>query len=67
MKTDINGTSSTQIGEEQYEYFTMNIGGKSKKLVQYDYRHTNGELFSTIASDLDTARAKRDTWLKIIK
>lgn len=32
--------------------------------VQYDYRHTDGELFTTAAPNLFTARERRDKWLK---
>lgn len=31
--------------------------------VQYDFRHPDGELFSTTASTLKLAREKRDKWL----
>lgn len=37
---------------------------KSRKMCQYDYRHTNGELFSCTAPSLEAARAKRDAWLE---
>ena len=32
-------------------------------LVQYDYRHTDGELFSCVKPTLDECRAARDKWL----
>lgn len=54
----------TQPGSERYETFTARIGRKSVKRVQYDYRHTNGELFATVAPTLDDCRAKRDEWIK---
>ena len=31
--------------------------------VQYDYRHTDGELFSCVKPTLDECRAARDKWL----
>ncbi|MCB6981429.1 DUF3873 family protein, partial [Bacteroides uniformis] len=30
---------------------------------QYDYRHTDGELFSCVKPTLDECRATRDKWL----
>ena len=47
-------------GCEQSEMFGMFNG---RQLCQYDYRHTNGELFTTVAIDLKDARVKRDRWL----
>jgi len=60
MKTDKKGCSTCAPGQEQYEEFEH----KNKTFFQYDYRHTNGELFSTVASSLDEARNKRDKWLE---
>ena len=31
---------------------------------QYDYRHTDGELFSTVAKTLDECRRRRDGWIE---
>ena len=31
---------------------------------QYDYRHFDGELFSTVAKTLDECRRRRDKWLE---
>lgn len=50
-------------GEEQHEAFTSHIGRKSKRMVQYDYRHTDGELFSTVKPTLEACREAKDTWL----
>lgn len=63
MKSDINGCSTCQVGSEQYEYFNLRLGRKTTKMVQYDYRHTNGELFSCCAKTLEEARKRRDAWL----
>ena len=49
---------------EQYERYTHRSGRKVYKLVQYDYRHTDGELFSTVAPTLEEARRRRDEWLE---
>ena len=63
MKTDINGCSTCPVGRENYEFYTRKIGRKATRLVQYDYRHTDGELFSCVAKSLDEARERRDAWL----
>lgn len=59
MKTDVQGCSTVEPGKEQYEKFRHG----RKNMVQYDYRHTNGELFSTVAINVIMARRKRDQWL----
>jgi len=41
----INGVSTcTEAGTEKYERFQSGIGRRKRTLVQYDYRHTDGEL-----------------------
>ena len=47
-------------GKEQYEQFKR----RRKTYVQYDYRDTDGELFSTVKPTLADCRAARDEWLK---
>lgn len=64
MKSDVNGCSTCPIGQEQYEGFTVKVGSKRKRMVQYDYRHTDGELFSTVANTLEKARKERDEWME---
>jgi len=59
MKTDINGCSTCPPGEDHYEFYTF----RGQEYIQYDYRHTNGELFSCVAKTLTEARARRDEWL----
>jgi hypothetical protein len=49
-------------GQEQHENFTSHINKKS--YVQYDYRNTDGKLFSCVRPTLDACRVARDTWLK---
>lgn len=45
-----NGVSTTAApGQEQFENFTRKVGRQVKRYVQYDYRHTDGELFSCVA------------------
>ena len=60
----INGVSTcTEAGTEKYERFQSGIGRRKRTLVQYDYRHTDGELFSTVAPTLEQCREKRNLWL----
>lgn len=59
-----NGVSTTQThGQEQFENFTRKVDRQIKKYVQYDYRHTDGDLFSCVKPSLDACRAARDAWL----
>ena len=72
----INGVSTCQTagtekyesfqaaGTEKYESFQMSIGRKRRTFVQYDYRHTDGELFSCVKPTLDECRRLRDEWIK---
>ena len=53
----------TEAGTEKYEKFQMGIGRRRRTLVQYDYRHTDGELFSCVKPTLDECRTARDKWL----
>lgn len=64
MKTDINGCSTCQAGREQYEEYAQSFGRKTYNMVQYDYRHTDGDLFSCCAPSLEEARRRRDVWLE---
>lgn len=48
-------------GQEQYEKFRDRSTKKTR--YQYDYRHTDGELFSCIKLTLEACREARDTWL----
>ena len=59
----INGVSTcTTLGTEKYEKFYR--GRRPRKaMIQYAYRHTNGELFSTVAPTLEQCREKRNLWL----
>lgn len=50
-------------GGEQYETYTPAIR-KARKRVQYDYRHTDGELFSCVKKTLDECRVARDHWIE---
>ena len=59
----INGVSTcTALGTEKYEKYYS--GRRPRKaMIQYDYRHTDGELFSTVAPTLEQCREKRNLWL----
>ena len=61
MKTDVNNCSTCINGQESFEDFYSSIN--RSMLIQYDYRHTDGVLFSCVAKDLQAARYKRDKWL----
>ena len=62
----INGVSTCQAaGTEKYESFQMSIGRKRRTFVQYDYRHTDGELFSCVKPTLEECRRLRDEWLNL--
>lgn len=39
-------------------FFIINIGKKTYNKIQYDYRHTDGELFICVANSFDEARKK---------
>ncbi|MCM1223733.1 MAG: DUF3873 domain-containing protein [Lachnospiraceae bacterium] len=65
MKMTANGVSTTTApGTEQYETFYSAHSGKHISRVMYDYRHTDGELFSCVAPTLKECRQRRDEWLK---
>lgn len=58
-----NGVSTTQeLGQEKYVTF---IAGafRGTEYYQYDYRHTDRELFSTVAKTLEECRKRRNEWL----
>lgn len=64
MKSDINGCSTCMVGCENYEFYTQKLGRKTYRMVQYDYRHPDGELFSCCAPSLEEARRRRDIWME---
>lgn len=58
-----NGVSITQRpGEEKFVKFRSGAF-KGRTFYQYDYRHTDMALFSTVAPTLDECRRRRDEWL----
>ena len=59
-----NGVSITQTpGEEKYVKCCLGAF-RGQSYYQYDYRHTDGELFSTLAKTLDECRRQRDKWIE---
>ena len=58
-----NGVSITQTpGEEKFVECRL-AAFRRQIFYQYDYRHTDGELFSTVAKTLDVCRRRRDEWV----
>lgn len=49
-------------GEERKEVFYIHI--KKKRMLQCDYRHTDGELFSCVALDDMDFFDQKEAWLK---
>ncbi len=56
-------STTTTPGTEQYEMFYTGYRIRRKKHYQYDYRHSDGELFSCVAPTLKECRQRRDEWL----
>ena len=58
-----NGVSITRTpGEEKF--VKCRLGAfRGQIYYQYNYRHTDGELFSMVAKTLDECRRKRDEWV----
>ena len=57
-----NGCSVCEAGKENYTTYEHDRTGH--EWYQYDYRHTDGRLFSCVGASLDSCRAKRDLWLQ---
>ena len=62
MMTENGVTTTKMLGQEQYEYFKH--AGRQVKYCAYDYRHTDGKLFSCVAPSLEIARKRKDKWLQ---
>jgi len=58
-----NGCSVCVAGRENYTTFHP-VHRPNSTYYQYDYRHTDGDLFSTVGLTLEQCREKRDKWLK---
>lgn len=62
-----NGVSITQTpGEEKYLQRCLGAF-RGQIYYQYDYRHFNGNPFSTLTKTLEKCRRRRDEWLKTQK
>lgn len=57
-----NGCSVCEQGKENYTTFIARAF-RGTEYYQYDYRHTDRELFSTVAKSLEECRKQRDEWL----
>ena len=63
-KMTANGVSTTiTLGTEQYVVFYTGYCTRRKEHYQYDYLHTDGELYSCVADTLKECRRRRDEWL----
>ncbi|WP_270738647.1 MULTISPECIES: DUF3873 domain-containing protein [Bacteroidales] len=59
-----NGVSITHApGEEKFVKYRP-VAFKGRIFYQYDYCHTDGELFSTVAKTLAECRHRRDKWIE---
>ncbi len=58
-----NGCSVCANGKENYTTFRP-AHHPNQPFYKYDYRHTDGELFSTVAATLSECRNRRDKWLE---
>ncbi|MDM8209244.1 DUF3873 domain-containing protein [Bacteroides gallinaceum] len=59
-----NGVSITQTpGEEKFVKF-RSVAFRGRTFYQYDYRRTDGELFSTVAKTLAECRRRRNEWIE---
>lgn len=59
-----NGVSITQApGEEKFVKYRP-VAFKGCIFYQYDYRHTDGELFSTVDKTLAECRYRQGKWIE---
>lgn len=59
----VNGYAPEYVpGEEKFVKCSLGAF-RGQIYFQYDYRHTDGELFSTVAKTLDECRRRRDEWV----
>lgn len=63
-KMNENGCSTCQAGFENYETYESRVGRRIVKMVQYDFRTEDGELFSCCGRTLEECRERRDKWLE---
>jgi hypothetical protein len=68
MTNDIKGCSTCQTGEERFESFNGWDGHSLRnriQMFQYDFRDTDGELFSCVRTTVEKCREARNGWLKL--
>jgi hypothetical protein len=58
-----NGCSVCEKGREKYTKCVLGAF-RGRIYYQYDYRHPDGELFSTLRETLDECRTERDKWVQ---
>ena len=58
----LGAISTCKQGEEKYEHFNHRLGRKARRMVQYEFRDDQGELFACVKDNLEACRAARDTW-----
>ena len=59
-----NGVRLTQAPGEKKFVNSRPFAFKGRIFYEYDYRHTDGELFSTVAKTLAECRHRRDKWIE---
>ena len=59
-----NGCSVCKKGQEKYVKCVLGAF-RGRTYYQYDYRHTDGELFSTLKPTLEQCREEKDKWLQL--
>lgn len=59
----LGAISTCNNGQEKYEKFTRKLGRQVKRLVQYEFRDDQGELFACVKPTLEACRAARDAWI----
>ncbi len=66
MKTNSINNKGCSLCKQGQENYTSFIAGafRGTRYYQYDYRHTDGALFSTVAPTLEACRTRKDKWLK---
>lgn len=63
---NVNGCSVCVAGHEKYTAFNP-VRRPKQTFYQYDYKNTDGNLFSIVAPTLEECRTLRDEWLKTQK
>jgi hypothetical protein len=59
----MNDVNKTKLGTESYTIFSP-AKRRNKTFYHYNYRHTNGRLYSCVADSLEECHHRKDVWLK---